>query len=276
MIHFIKLTRPINMCIIALTMYGIGWFYDGLFENPSFGIESFEFFLLVFSTTLIAAAGNIINDYFDVKADRVNRPHSVIIGKHIKRRVAIVTHVLLNTIAFGIAIYLSAVKETIGFVIIHLMSINMLWFYSMYFKRKFLIGNVIVATLTAFVPLLVGYYYLNEMNTHPDIVTNFNDALVAISAFFMVLVSSFVIAGFAFLINLGREIIKDMEDVEGDKALKAKTLPIVLGQNSAKWAATAILGLATMLILIIIWSFPDVGILSYLSLFVSYQIAHFL
>lgn len=267
--HFLRLTRPLNMLIIALTMYGLGWFFDGLLGTPSFGIQSFEFFLLVFSTTLIGAAGNIINDYFDVRADRVNRPDRLIIGKFVKRRIAIVTHVFINLLAFGISIYLSVTMDTFGFVFIHLMSINMLWFYSMYFKRKFLIGNVMIAGLTAMVPLLVGYYYLHEIDTHPDLANNFNDALIAISAYFMVLVVSLALAGFAFILNLGREIIKDMEDIPGDEVLKSRTIPIVLGISTSRWVVAFILAFAALLTIIIVWLFPSVGVTGYLSIYAA-------
>ncbi len=269
MMHFLRLTRPLNMVIIALTMYGLGWFFDGFLGNPDFGIRSFEFFLLVFSTTLIGAAGNIINDYFDVRADRVNRPDRLIIGKFVKRRIAILTHSLINVLAFGIAIYLSVVEDTFAFVFIHLMSINMLWFYSMYFKRKFFIGNVMIAGLTAMVPLLVGYFYLHQIETHPDIAQNFNDALVALSAYFMVLVVSLALAGFAFIINLGREIIKDMEDIPGDEVLKARTIPIVLGINSSRWIVAIILSFAALLTLFIVWLFPAVGVIGYVSIYAA-------
>lgn len=266
MIHFLRLMRPLNIVIITLTMYGLGWFFDGLIGNPSFGITSLNFALLVLSTALIAAAGNIINDYFDVRADRINRPERLIIGKHVKRRIAILTHTLINAIAFGIAIYLSAKLDTFGFVFIHLMSINMLWFYSMYFKRKFLIGNVMIAGLTAMVPLLVGYYYLHEIDTHPDMVQNFTDALVTISAYYMVLIVSFTIAGFAFIINLGREIIKDMEDIPGDEVLKARTIPIVLGISSSRWIVVAVLLSAALLTTLIVLLFPKIGLLAYLPI----------
>ena len=103
MIHFIRLTRPVNLVIIAITMYGLGWYFEGLANVQAFGIQSFDFFLLVLSTTMIAAAGNIINDYFDVRADRVNKPERLIIGVTIKRRVAIVSHWGINFLAFSIA-----------------------------------------------------------------------------------------------------------------------------------------------------------------------------
>ncbi|MCR9172889.1 MAG: geranylgeranylglycerol-phosphate geranylgeranyltransferase [bacterium] len=269
MIHFIRLTRPLNMIIIALTMYGLGWFFDGMLKDPAVGIRSLDFFLLVFSTTLIAAAGNIINDYFDRKADRINKPEKLIIGKFVKRRIAIVTHVFINLIAFSIAAYLSWKLETFGYVFIHLMTINMLWFYSMYFKRKFLIGNIMIAGMTALVPLLVGFYYDQSISSGALEVSNFNDGLTFISVKIMILVLSVVLGGFAFIINLGREIIKDMEDVPGDEVLKARTIPIVLGIKSSRWIVTVILLFAAALTVLLVLMFPNIGTVGFLPLFTS-------
>ena len=110
-------------------MYGFGWFLEDFSICLNCSILSLEFNLIVLSTILIAAAGNIINDYFDVKADRINKPERLIIGKYIKRRVAILTHWILNLIAFIIAIYLSWYLNTFFYLFIHLLSINCLWYY---------------------------------------------------------------------------------------------------------------------------------------------------
>lgn len=257
------------MIIIALTMYGLGWFYDGLLKDASAGIQSMDFFLLVFSTTLIAAGGNIINDYFDRRADRINKPEKLIIGKYVKRRVAILTHVLINLVAFSIAAYLSWKLETFGYVFIHLMTINMLWFYSMYFKRKFLIGNVMIAGMTAMVPLLVGFYYDQSISSGALEVNNFNDGLTFISTKIIILVLSIALAGFAFIINLGREIIKDMEDIPGDEVLKARTIPIVLGIKSSRWIVTVILAFAVVFTVILILILNRMETLGFLSILAS-------
>lgn len=240
--HFIRLIRPLNLFIIGLTMYGLGWYLEGISTYiEGSGLLSMEFALLVLSTIMIAAAGNIINDYFDVKADRINKPNRLIIGKFVKRRVAIVTHWVINFFAFVIALYLSWKLDTFWYLFIHLFSINLLWYYSMHLKRKFLIGNILIALLTALVPILVGFYYHNiqsisashfEQNLAPfPLDTNLN----------FILLLSFCLAGFAFVLNLAREIVKDMEDVEGDKKIHAKTLPIVLGYSKSKIITALIL-----------------------------------
>ena len=241
--HLLRLIRPLNLIIIALTMYGLGWYFDPM-EGCSctFVVTDWPFLWLVFSTVLIAAGGNIINDYFGVRADRVNKPQRVIITKHIKKRTAIFTHWTINFIAFSIAVYLSWIMDSFWYLFIHLFSINVLWFYSMYFKRRFLIGNVLIAALTALVPVLVGifFYQHNLSNTEWYNMELFPFNLDG-STPRIILYVSLGLAIFAFLLNLAREVVKDMEDVEGDKKLHAKTLPISWGMQKSKWIIGLIL-----------------------------------
>jgi 4-hydroxybenzoate polyprenyltransferase len=262
---FLQLLRPVNLVIIALTMYSVRFFYFTLGSVSTLTIanpfrERIDFFLLVFSTVLIAAGGNIINDYFDVRADRINRPEKLIITKYVKRRWAIITHWLFNLVAFSIAIYLSARYQTFWYVFIHLLTINSLWFYSMYFKRKPFIGNFIIAGLTALVPILCGIHFHlqtgfpdsgNGTVVLPDVYTIYDS--IAIWKIRLLANGRFVflLAYFAFTLNLSREIIKDMEDIEGDKLLYAKTLPIALGIQKSSWIATTILALAPVFFILL-------------------------
>lgn len=238
MIHFFRLVRPINLFIIAITMYGLGWFFEAV--NPAYGIKSLPFFLLTLSTVLIAAAGNIINDYFDVRADRINKPDRLIIGRFVKKRVAIVTHWGINVVAFSIAVYLSWTLNSFWYVFIHLLSINILWYYSLQFKRKFLIGNILIAALTGLVPFLVGIYFYQLADSTPGTITSLHPDYILHTPKDILWIAA-GLAGFAFLLNFAREVVKDMEDVEGDKVLKSKTLPIVLGYKNSKWIVALIL-----------------------------------
>ena len=90
--HFIRLIRPINLLIIMITMIGCAYYIHTTNYFQFVRFEPINFTLLIFSTVLIAAAGNIINDYFDIKADKINKPERVVIGKHIKKRWAIALH----------------------------------------------------------------------------------------------------------------------------------------------------------------------------------------
>lgn len=237
MMHFIKLIRPINLLIIAITMYGVRFYILNIHYYEKVKDNSLDFFLLVFSTLIIAAAGNIINDYFDVRADRINKPERLIITKHIERRSAILIHWLFNGIAFAIALYLSIKYQSLWFVFIHLLSINALWFYSMLFKRKVFIGNLMVAALTALVPILAVIYF-KVGNTYHLAFSEFkSDSWIAIINYDFF----YVLAFFAFVQNLAREIIKDMQDVEGDKLIYVKSIPMVLGEKKSIWLVTLLL-----------------------------------
>lgn len=224
--HFLRLIRPINLAIIVLTMYGVRYYIRTVNYFQKIDDNTLDFFLLVFSTVLIAAAGNIINDYFDVKADRINKPEKLIITKHIKRRWAILIHWIFNGIAFGIAVYLSSKYESLWFVFIHLISINALWFYSMLFKRKVLIGNILVAGLTALVPLLVVVYFKVGNSFHFQY-SEFNpDSWIAIIDYKII----YLLTVFAFIQNFAREIVKDIQDIKGDKLIYVRSLPMKIGQ----------------------------------------------
>jgi 4-hydroxybenzoate polyprenyltransferase len=192
--------------------------------------NSLAFFMLVLSTVLIAAGGNIINDYFDIKADKINKPEKLIVGNLIQRRQAILLHWIVNGFALLIAIGLSIYLKSSSIILIHVISINLLWFYSLYFKKKLFIGNFLIALLTGMIPILVIIYFeaLNNLDKpfspfHEDtwsVYLNYN---------FIYLLSLM-----AFLQNLAREILKDMEDIEGDKEIRATSIPMVFGIQRTK------------------------------------------
>jgi 4-hydroxybenzoate polyprenyltransferase len=167
--------------------------------------QDFKLYLLVFSTIIITAAGYMINDYYDVKIDYVNRPHEVIVGKGIKRRMVIFLHTILNFVGIGIGF---AVAPRIG--LINFIAAFLLWLYSNRLKREPFIGNLTVAFLTGLAIYLVAFYYQKSE----------------------LLVLTYAI--FAFFLNLIREIIKDIEDRPGDRKHGCRTLPIVIGFRKTK------------------------------------------
>lgn len=263
---YIRLARPLNLFIIGLTMYGLGWYYDGICLDSIPGIGSLPFFLLVFSTMVIAGAGNIINDYFDIKADRINKPNKIILSKEINRRKAITLHWILNFIAFSIAIYLSFIFKSFWYVFIHVISINILWLYSSLFKRKFLVGNLFVAGLTALVPILVGLYF-SDIQNDPRSLSVFPLENYTFSSYIMY-ISTFT-AIFAFLLNLSREILKDIEDIKGDLKLNADTIPIRLGYRKSKFIVITILLLNLIYSLCLLMFFDKIEIINLIPLYLS-------
>jgi 4-hydroxybenzoate polyprenyltransferase len=239
------------------TMYFIRVFIIGeILGNNELALQMSElnFFLLVLSFVLIAAGGNIINDYFDVRADRINKPHRVIIGKHVKRRVAMISHIIFNVVGIGLGGYLAWEVGMWKLVILHLFASGSLWFYSVIFKREFLIGNIIVAILAALVPLSVGLFeipldiaaYGQEVQAYFLQLDPESDPMI----FFKILYY-FVLgfAGYAFFLTLVREIQKDMADIEGDRVVGCNTIPIVLGMKKAKLITLILLGVIQVTII---------------------------
>ncbi|MEO6903128.1 MAG: geranylgeranylglycerol-phosphate geranylgeranyltransferase [Bacteroidia bacterium] len=230
MTAFFKLIRTGNLLIIAFTQYMVRWcIIYPIFKayHLELQLTELQFFFLVLSTTMIAAGGYIINDYFDVRIDKINNPARLVIDKGVKRRVAIGAHLLITIIAILIALYLSYSISYWKIAFIHLICAIGLWFYSTTFKREFLIGNIIIALFVALVPLIVGIYELLSAYHNYGLL---NTKLSYKTAWTYIIGLSF----FAFLTTFLREIIKDMEDYDGDKKYGRKTMPIVLGIRNTK------------------------------------------
>ena len=186
--------------------------------------SSVSLFILIISTILIASAGYIINDYFDVKTDTINRPETVVIDKVIKRRWAMVLHIIFSSIGFILGVYLAIKHQHLSLVLFQIFAIILLWFYSTDFKKQLLIGNIIVSLLSAIIPIMPWVYTYTSggfMDTDPDYTIYTLFACVVLSLF-------------AFFTSFAREIIKDMEDFKGDIQTGCKTMPIQWGIITSK------------------------------------------
>ena len=202
--QILKLIRYPNLAIIALTQFLTALF---LLENSSFLglLANLQFILLILSTLLIASGGYIINDYYDIKIDYVNKPDRVVIGKHLKRRHVLVIHSFFNGLGILLGIFVSW-----WIVGINILATFLLWLYSNLLKRLPLWGNLVVSFLTGLSVFVV--YILFRQNLE----------LIAMYSVF------------AFFISLIREIVKDLEDIEGDEKFGCRTLPIAVGLIATK------------------------------------------
>lgn len=211
----------------------------------SFQLGWLDFMILVIATCLITAAGYVINDYFDIRTDLINRG-SIIVGNTITRRMAIFYHNILNILGVACGTYVSARIGYIWLGVFFILISGLLYFYSAVYKRQFLIGNIVVALLVATVPMLVVVYDAAPIYVH------YSQAAVSFPgvAILFYWVGGFAL--FAFLTNLIREIIKDMEDCEGDRETGRKTLPVLSGLPACKTVVTA-LSLITVALLYIVW-----------------------
>lgn len=243
LLHFFRLIRLSNLLIIAATQYAVRWLVvDPFLDLLHVDLQMSEglFFLLCLSTVIIAAAGYVINDYFDVKIDRVNKPGRIIVGRLIKRRVAMGAHIVMNFTGLILAAFVAYKIGMLKLTIIQIVSAGLLWYYSLVFKKQVLIGNIIIAFLTALVPFVAGIYELVLLRENfPEILSSFSENMSSFELFEfknqfinnIKLIFSWVcgFSGFAFMLSLIREVIKDMEDLEGDKAYSVKTFPVVYG-----------------------------------------------
>lgn len=206
-----------------------------------------DFLFISGSTILIAAAGYIINDYFDIKIDIINRPEKVILEKRIPLRTAIIAHVVLNIAGLALAGGISFNSHHFEWMWVHCLSIILLWFYSTHFKRQYMIGNLVIALLTA-LTVIVLLVYEPALRMHfptPPPMTSF--LMPAIDPKWMFAGFAF----FAFMLTWMREIVKDMEDYKGDAAEGCMTMPIKKGlQFSARFAQA--LGAITIITLALI------------------------
>jgi len=207
----------------------------------------YDFIVLVAATVFITAGGYVINDYFDIKTDLINKG-KVIVGTKIPRRMAMMWHNIFNIAGVAAGFYISYKAGYIWLGTLFLIVSGLLYFYSASYKRQFLIGNIIVALLTAMVPMLVVFYewpalykfYKLDAVSFPQI----NIILYWVGGF----------ALFAFLTNLTREIIKDVEDFEGDVAYGRNTVPVVIGILSAKIVSSCLI-VITIILLYLVWHF---------------------
>ncbi|MGX5817478.1 geranylgeranylglycerol-phosphate geranylgeranyltransferase [Chitinophaga lutea] len=243
---FFRMVRYPNLIYIALTQFLLQYcVVEPVLRNsgqaPSLGLA--DFLMLVLSTVLVAAAGYIINDYFDINIDLVNKPEKMVVEKIINRRWAMAWHTILNMagVSLGFLVAFRIGQFYLGFV--QVICTILLWFYSTSFKRQVLIGNVIISLLTAVSVVVVGFYERQIYESFEAIMSPEGRKLIKIIGIY---------ALFAFVLSMIREIVKDMEDMMGDAKDGCRTLPIVWGVKKAKRFTMLLMIVLEVLLLIII------------------------
>lgn len=244
---FLKLVRIENLIMIAATQFLLRFFVlRKILEQHGIHLELEHrlFYLVVLSTVLIAAAGYIINDYFDVKTDLINHPDTVVVDKVIKRRWAIILHLLLTTAGLVIGTYAALKTGYLRLAIFHVAAAVLLWFYSTHMKKQLLVGNIVVSVLTAavaFMPFMFEMGVLRQI--YPDFIFTYKYAILSC------LKITVVFGVFAFVTSLAREIIKDIEDYKGDEATGGRTMPVVWGIRASKLSAFFLLIITSLLLM---------------------------
>ena len=223
----------LRYCVVSPYVYGTG----SAMLSPLV-----DYVVLIMATLLLAVGGYVINDYFDVKIDSINRPDRMVVSKLITPRNAIMIHMILNGLAILLGFYLAFRIKAISFGFIFPFISGLLWIYSAKYKRVLFWGNFIVSMLSAFVILMVWLYEFFYLHLHPGVFANVLPHLGWVSRIIL------GYAFFAFLTTMIREVIKDMEDYEGDKKYECKTIPVVIGIRSSRYVVMAMI-LGTMILL---------------------------
>jgi 4-hydroxybenzoate polyprenyltransferase len=244
---FLRLIRWPNLLFIAATQWLVyACLYRPLFESPQGIGYDFTVIYWLLASVLIAAAGYVINDYFDINIDEVNRPHRQVLDKVISRRWAMLWHLILSVVGLGFTA-LAVDWDTHAYLFLaNLCCVIALWIYSTHLKKSLLIGNVLIALLTSWTiwVIFLSRFSWTELMGQPT---------ASLQKFTRL---SILYAGFSFIITLIREAVKDMEDRIGDAKAGCRTLPIVWGFPAAKmytavWTVVLILILSILLAYVI-------------------------
>jgi 4-hydroxybenzoate polyprenyltransferase len=250
---FFRLVRALNLAFIVLTQF----LFQYCIVMPAFEqyglaprLNTGLFLLLVLASVCIAAAGYVINDYFDLNIDRVNKPSRLVVDKIIRRRFAILWHLGLSLAGIFLSFYIGWKINNILLGFANTACVILLWFYSTTFKKNLLIGNVIISLLTAWVVIVLYFAEIPQLPFTPVA----SEILRVVNRVFKLAV---LYGGFAFIISLIREVIKDIEDRAGDAKYGCRTMPIVWGLNVSKvFIATWLIVLISVLAIIQLYVFP--------------------
>lgn len=207
-----KMSRPNNLLMIVFAMFAFRFGFAHTIAPEDF-TQWMQFLGMMITIVLLTAGGNFINDYFDVRVDRINKPNAVYVETQVKRRVVILAHIVTTTLGILISLFVGkSMHSYLPFVVAIVVSIA-LGLYTPFFKKRVLSGNLLVSLCIGMIPLWSVWPHLSNLHIG-----------------FWTLIFSV----FAFSVNFSREIVKDIEDVDGDAAENYKTLPVVMGTQTAR------------------------------------------
>jgi len=226
--NYLQIIRPKNLVIVAVSqmlIYGV-YLMPLTIEQSDLILNGNLWMLFVLDTILIAAGGYVVNDLMDQQADHYNKPDKIYIGKgKIPAKVGWAYYALIVLVGFILAYYIAFNIGKIHLLLIYPAATGLLFLYSMYFKKMPLLGNMIVSLFCAFVPGIIWYA---EFDTLQHIAEHKNQLYEILMHLFPAYIS------FAFLSTFVREVIKDIEDLDGDMQSSYHTLPVVAGVDRAK------------------------------------------
>ena len=240
-----RLVRWSNLLFLAALIWLMEkWVATPILVKAAFGeqIPGYMLLLIILATVLIAAGGYVINDYFDVKIDRINRPDEVIVTRSVSKPAAMRLSMTLSGIGIACGITVAILLRSLTIGILFVLIPGLLWFYSSSYKRLFMIGNLIIALLAAVTPMVVALTNVAILQLRYETILPYttlpHDLYAWLGGF----------ALFAFLLTWIREIIKDLQDQMGDRELECHSMPVVWGETGTKAFVTALIVLTLAII----------------------------
>ena len=240
-----RLVRWSNLLFLAALVWVMEkWVATPILVKAAFGeqLPGYMLLLIILATVLIAAGGYVINDYFDVKIDRINRPDEVIVTRSISKPAAMRLSMILSGIGIACGIAVAVLLKSLTIGILFVLIPGLLWFYSSSYKRLFMVGNLIIALLAAVTPIVVAMTNVAVLQLRYETILPYTTLVHDIYAW----LGGFAL--FAFLLTWIREIVKDMQDQMGDRELECHSMPVVWGET---WTKVFVTGLVVVTLAII-------------------------
>lgn len=244
-----RLVRWSNLLFLAALIWLMEkWVVVPILDKAAFGeqLPWYMLLLIMLATVGIAAGGYVINDYFDVKIDRINRPDEVVVTRSVSKPAAMRMSIGLSSFGAICGLIVAALLHSLTIAIIFILIPGLLWFYSSSYKRLFMVGNLIIALLAGVTPMIVAMANVAILQLRYETIIPFttlpHDLYAWLGGF----------ALFAFLLTWIREIVKDLQDQMGDRELECHSMPVVWGE---KWTKIFVTGLivATLAIIGHLW-----------------------
>ena len=259
MMKWLKVVRWPNLAIVILLFSVFRFNFLEPFKVAT-SLSGFQYFLLMFSVLCIMAGGNIINDIYDKTADRINKPGKNLIGTKITEKRARLVYWVLSITGMLLGYFMG---YTVGIPMlgsIHLIAFFLLWMYSTDFKYRPLLGNLVVALLSALVIVCIVLFDVIPANQAMVRSGDYNNLLLIFLGY----------AIFAFVTTLIREIIKDAQDIKGDRRMGGKTLPVLASTKVVKITVVAMQVLLSLSLVAIAYYFKNtLSLVVYLSVLVN-------
>lgn len=240
-----RLVRWSNLLFLAALVWLMEkWVAVPVLDKAAFG-EQLPWYVLLLvgaAIVLIAAGGYVINDYFDVKIDRINRPDEVIVTRSVSKPAAMRLSVGLSGIGVVCGIAVAVLMRSMTLGIIFVLVPGLLWFYSSSYKRLFMVGNLTIALLAGLTPMIVAMTNVAQLQLLYEAILPYTSLEHDLYAW----LGGFAL--FAFLLTWIREIVKDLQDQMGDRELECHSMPVVWGEKWTKVFVTLLIVSALALI----------------------------